>query len=705
MNPNQPLFPNTYCQTGTDENYLDQVTIGNSSYSPNQDVQNNFNITRGNTYDQSAPDPLRDVDRLREQFTVCTIYAEDEENQTSLGGPPDNAFSKRADINQENVNAILTAVNPSRPSGSAGDAERRRDAWIPGPRTLRALQEVASGGSGSLPEGEALTMPGVMLDSDLGDPVGEMMAHYLGEAEASKRKVLVADDVTQDDRGLRQLIEAGCLRAAVNLTGRLLSLYGQGRGRAGQPAKHTHHSLQLWYTRLALLVRLRMFGAASDEAAAFDPCLDRPDLYFAFRPELHGDRSGSVAPFALRLLIAELPAYLPSTGSSGGGCERAFDNLFAVLATVEKILLNLRRGLCEDGSQPLLSEDDRNKSLQLWSERRKRVLFSITNCAVYAKDYELAVKTLQPMVEEAEAQGNGRSLRSALGRLLLQLGDVAGAEHHFALARKGSPGTKADEVCELIDRGLVAVAQNAFREALQFFRKALQLDPGNVLVSNNIAVCLLYLGRLRDALEVAEAAIEANPAQALHESVLLNVCTLYELRSACRARSKVAMLKLLATHKESADGREKLRSLHSEHKAYVRFRNITVRKVDVIWLNYEGSQVKYRTLKPGEFFDVNTFLSHPWLFRDSETQDKLVVRCKEIFRPPVPIDQGAGGANQNRRVTRTEVCITIPVYSLKERAMQVICSYISQPEDVFQLDLPDTLRSELMYKIRILRRT
>ncbi|XP_071447138.1 trafficking protein particle complex subunit 12 [Hetaerina americana] len=539
MSHNQPHIPNYYSQGGITDSYLDSE---NPNFPSNQEGQ--VGLASG-TY-ESVPADTRTVDKLREQFTVCTIYSEDEENPQQLAG-----FMTDSNM-APNRNPTNIPSGSPRPGGSAGEAERRRDAWIPGPRTLRILQEVAAGGVAALPEGEALTMPGVILDCELGDPVGEMVAHYLGEGEASKRKVLTANDVTQDDRGLCELIRAGCLRAAVNLTGRLLSVYGQGRGRAGHPAKHTPHSLQLWFTRLALLVRLRTFGTAVDEAAAFDPCLDRPDLYFAFRPELHGDRTGSVAPFALRLLVAELPAYVPSSAGSGGGCERALDNLYALLSTVEKVLLNLRGGLREDGAQVALSEDDRSKSIQLWSERRKRVLFSVTNCAVYAKDYELAVKTLLPLVEEAEKehQGNGRALRSALGRLLLQLGDVAGAEQNFSLARRiGGGGTKAEEVRELIDRGLVAVAQNAFREALTYFRKTLQLDPSNVLVSNNVAVCLLYLGRLREALEVAEAAIEANPSLALHESVLLNVCTLYELRSACRARSKVAMLRLLATHK------------------------------------------------------------------------------------------------------------------------------------------------------------
>ncbi|CAB3362278.1 Hypothetical predicted protein [Cloeon dipterum] len=416
-------------------------------------------------------------------------------------------------------------------SGSS-EVDRRRNAWIPSEDVRRVLVMISTNSPGSITPDENLTKPGVMLEEDMTDTVQELVLHYLGEEEASKRKVLVCSDVTQDDRGLRDLIQAGCIRAAVNLTGRLLSMYGQDAGRSGYPTKHTPHSIQLWATRIALLVKLRSFSLADIESEPFGD-LERPDLYFQYYPDMYGNRPGTMVPFSFRLLLAEFPQYLNKGKES-------LVRLHSVLAVVRQILKNLDAGLMEDGSPISISDADRAESKKLWRSREVRVLYSIANCAIFQKAYELAVNVIeQIIVKEPSSQ---KALQSALGRLMLMLGDVSAAESFFSSCDPA-------ETRSIVDRGLVAITQNAFQEAFEIFGKALVKEPNNVLVINNMAICLLYMGKLKDSIKLLEDALQNNPVGGLHESILLNICTLYELESTVCLEQKLSILKLLTHYK------------------------------------------------------------------------------------------------------------------------------------------------------------
>jgi len=145
---------------------------------------------------------------------------------------------------------------------------------------------------------------------------------------------------------------------------------------------------------------------------------------------------------------------------------------------------------------------------------------------------------------------------------------------------------------------------------------------------------------------------------------------------------------------QAEENQAALKSKTSTKHAYIRFINMTKRRVDVIWINYEGVRVKYKTLEPTEYFDVTSFVNHPWIFRDAETHTKLVVSSQEVYDVPEPVYLRL----QNGRVqaTRAIVAITLPVYSLHECALQAVQKMIREPADVESLEIPFTLKKELL---------
>ncbi|XP_043244387.1 trafficking protein particle complex subunit 12-like isoform X3 [Amphibalanus amphitrite] len=342
----------------------------------------------------------------------------------------------------------------------------------------------------------------------------------------------IVDDLT----GSLQLhsAEAGCYRSAVNLTGRLLTNYGQGYGRAGQLSKHTANSVQLWFTRLALLVRLRQFAVAEREAQAWGD-LDTADLFFQYYPDLYGGRRGSMVPFSFRVLLAELPRYMAHYQTS-------LDRLYQIHSVCQQITSNLVAGRSEDGSPSDLSEAARQQSLTLWNSRRLKVLFSVVNCCVGMKDYDQAIECLSQLSSELPRLSAG--LRSAVGRVYLQLGNVAAARAAFASVTEAAPASESGhslQCQQLINAALLAIGENDFADAQSQFERALELEPQNAAVLTNVAVCLLYRGRLAAAVTLLEDAVFARP-ELLQETVLLNLCTLYELQTSKCNRKKVALL-------------------------------------------------------------------------------------------------------------------------------------------------------------------
>ena len=99
----------------------------------------------------------------------------------------------------------IAAIVEDEDSGLSADAIRERDLWIVSDVVRNSL-------SLSIVDRSMLTSAAVQGREEIQDPIRNMVLHYRGEAEAAKRNVLTANDVSQDINGLNQLIRAGCSR-------------------------------------------------------------------------------------------------------------------------------------------------------------------------------------------------------------------------------------------------------------------------------------------------------------------------------------------------------------------------------------------------------------------------------------------------------------------------------------------------------------
>uniref|UniRef100_A0A8C9ER84 Trafficking protein particle complex subunit 12 n=1 Tax=Pavo cristatus TaxID=9049 RepID=A0A8C9ER84_PAVCR len=325
-------------------------------------------------------------------------------------------------------------------------------------------------------------------------------------------------------------------RAAVDLCGRLLTAHGQGYKKSGLPTNHTTDSLQV-NSRISPCHKFQFKIALQMSSHA--KILLTPVGYYMYYMCTFTGTFCSMVPFSMRILHAELPQYL-------GNPQESLDRLHSMKIICTKILENLEQGLAEDGSMTNITQENRQASVQLWRSRLGRVMYSMANCLLMMKDYVLAVDAYHSVIKYYPQQEP--QMLSGIGRIFLQIGDIKTAEKYFQDVEKVTHKLDGlqSQIMVLMNRAFLHLGQNNFAEAHRFFTEILRIDSSNAVANNNAAVCLLYLGKLKDSLRQLEGMVQQDPKHYLHESVLFNLTTMYELESSRSMQKKQALLEAVA---------------------------------------------------------------------------------------------------------------------------------------------------------------
>ncbi|XP_075687967.1 von Hippel-Lindau disease tumor suppressor [Rhinoderma darwinii] len=131
------------------------------------------------------------------------------------------------------------------------------------------------------------------------------------------------------------------------------------------------------------------------------------------------------------------------------------------------------------------------------------------------------------------------------------------------------------------------------------------------------------------------------------------------------------------------DGFPRLQSINSRVLTCVVFCNLSSRDVQPIWVDFQGNPKPFPALSPRTSYRMNTYLGHIWLFREVDTGVALTVNKKEIY---------VVSLNVNGQPTMIKICL--PVFSLKDRCLQVIRSLVKS-DDYRKLEIVASLYDDL----------
>ena len=139
------------------------------------------------------------------------------------------------------------------------------------------------------------------------------------------------------------------------------------------------------------------------------------------------------------------------------------------------------------------------------------------------------------------------------------------------------------------------------------------------------------------------------------------------------------------------EGDPNLRSLHSNIRSFVMFKNTTERIVSIYWVNYSSKFIHYTNLEPSKTCFVNTYETHPWVFKDSVSGERLHVKNRLVYFP----EPWYTSIDPSGKLSRILVEINFPLRSLKSNCIWKILSLLENKKHFIELELPQTLLDDL----------
>ncbi|CAH1436893.1 unnamed protein product [Lactuca virosa] len=272
----------------------------------------------------------------------------------------------------------------------------------------------------------------------------------------------ICDGLCYDLSSLQELACRGAWRS-------VLDKVAQARSKSLLSKPH-EHLIYLSYNAIAL-TKLRRFSEAVAELDLVEKGLDiyRYETY----PHHYPNRHGSMAPFVLRWLHAELPSKL-------GRRQETLDRFYLLLQFIrEKLTKNLP-----------------NASRQVWSKREGLVINSIISHQLCHKEFGVCLDLMKDLIKRDSTPIARAILMAKLGYIQMQYGDLEGARGTFGVIEGiVNDGNGEIEMKNLVNRNkaLMFMVEKDYVSAVREYQECIDRDGSDVVAINNKALCLMYM--------------------------------------------------------------------------------------------------------------------------------------------------------------------------------------------------------------------
>ncbi|KAI9870318.1 MAG: hypothetical protein M1830_004381 [Pleopsidium flavum] len=189
---------------------------------------------------------------------------------------------------------------------------------------------------------------------------------------------------------------------------------------------------------------------------------------------------------------------------------------------------------------------------RMWKVRLEDLGIRVGNALVEMGDLKGAARHLQTLRGHESGTEEDRSMHSRLALLYLRLGDVAAAKEHAEQSHENLAGTTTSSILP----PLLSMAEGQYDAAVTEWTELRTTcsEQDNAMITQNLAVCLLYTGRLNEARKLLESLVEEGHS---FHSLTFNLSTIYELCTEKARALKLDLTEKMAAQSESGAGWEK----------------------------------------------------------------------------------------------------------------------------------------------------